>query len=64
MKLREPAGYSLNVQTPWVQDDLGDAMIKSNEQDPEKPLAVRLDPVMDIRPEAKGKGCWNCKRRM
>jgi len=56
MKLREPAGYSLNVQTPWVQDDLGDAMIKSNEQDPEKPLAVRLDPVMDIRPEAKGKG--------
>jgi hypothetical protein len=56
MKLREPAGYSLNVQTPWVQDDLGDAMIKSNEQDPEKPLAVRLDPVMEIRPEARGKG--------
>jgi hypothetical protein len=56
MKLREPAGYALNVQTPWVQDDLGDAMIKSNEQDPEKPLAVRLDPVMEIRPEAKCKG--------
>jgi hypothetical protein len=56
MKLREPAGYSLNVQTPWVQDDLGDALIKSNEQDPDKPLAVRLDPVMEIRPEAKGKG--------
>ena len=56
MKLREPAGYSLNVQTPWVQEDLGDAMIKSNEHDPDHPLAIRLDPVMEIRPEAKGKG--------
>jgi hypothetical protein len=56
MKLREPAGYALNVQTPWVQGDLGNAMIQSNEQDPDHPLAVRLDPVMEIRPEAKGKG--------
>jgi hypothetical protein len=56
MKLREPAGYALNVQTPWVQGDLGDAMIQANEQDPDHPLAVRLDPVMEIRPEAKHKG--------
>ena len=56
MKLREPAGYALNVQTPWVQGDLGDAMIKANEEDLERPLAVRLDPVMEIRPEARGKG--------
>jgi hypothetical protein len=52
MKLREPAGYALNVQTPWVSGDLGDVMIKRNDEDPEKPLAVRVDPVMDIKPEA------------
>jgi hypothetical protein len=56
MKLREPAGYALNVQTPWVQGDLGDVMIQRNDEDPEKPLAVRIDPVMEIRPEAKHKG--------
>jgi hypothetical protein len=56
MKLREPAGYALNVQTPWVSDDLGGVMIKRNDEDPEKPLAVRIDPVMEIKPEARGKG--------
>jgi hypothetical protein len=54
MKLREPAGFSLNIQTPWVVGDLGEVMIKTNEQDPEHPLAVRIDPVMAIRPEAIG----------
>jgi hypothetical protein len=55
MKLREPAGYSLNVQTPWCPGDLGDVMIKRNEEDPERPLAVRIDPVMEIKPEARKK---------
>jgi hypothetical protein len=52
MKLREPAGYALNIQTPWIPDDLGEVMIKRNNEDPERPLAVRIDPVMEIRPEA------------
>jgi Terminase RNaseH-like domain len=56
MKLREPAGYAINIQTPWVQDDLGDVMIQRNSEDPEKPLAVRIDPVIEIRTEAKHKG--------
>jgi hypothetical protein len=56
MKLRDPAGYALNVQTPWTPEDLGDAMIQQNNKDPEHPLAVRIDPVFEIRPEAKGKG--------
>jgi hypothetical protein len=55
MKLREPAGYSLNVQTPWVPGDLGDVMVKRNDEDPERPLAVRIDPVMEIKPEARRK---------
>ncbi|HSY32526.1 MAG TPA: hypothetical protein VLA42_11080 [Verrucomicrobiae bacterium] len=55
MKLREPAGYALNVQTPWVVGDLGDVMIKRNDDDPEKPLAVRIDPVMEIKREARRK---------
>ncbi len=54
-KLREPAGYILNVQTPWIPGDLGDVMIKRNEEDPERPLAVRIDPVMEIKPEARRK---------
>jgi hypothetical protein len=54
-KLREPAGYILNVQTPWCPSDLGDVMIKRNEEDPAGPLAVRIDPVMDIKPEARRK---------
>src|SRR5260370_42526328 len=52
MKLGEPAGFAINIQTPWVVDDLGDVMIKRNEEDSEHPLAVRIDPVMEIRPEA------------
>ena len=55
MKLRDPAGFALNVQTPWIQGDLGDVMIKRNQEDPEHPLAVRIDPVIEIRPEAKHK---------
>ena len=55
MKLRDPAGYALNVQTPWIVGDLGDVMIKRNQEDPEHPLAVRIDPVMTIKPEAKHK---------
>ena len=55
MKLRDPAGYALNVQTPWVCGDLGDVQIQQNEKDPERPLAVRIDPVIEIRPEAKHK---------
>lgn len=61
MRLREPAGYALNVQTPWVPDDLGDAMIQQNNNDEEHPLAVRIDPVMEIRPEARGKGLFESK---
>jgi hypothetical protein len=61
MKLREPAGYALNVQTPWVSGDLGDVMIKRNDEDPEKPLAVRIDPVMEIKPEAKRKNLLDLK---
>lgn len=56
MRLREPMGFAVNVQTPWTPDDLGDEMIKQNDADPEHPLAVRIDPVMYIRPEAKNKG--------
>jgi hypothetical protein len=56
MRLREPQGFACNVQTPWVPDDLGDTMIQQNDKDPEHPLAVRIDPVMEIKEEAKGKG--------
>jgi hypothetical protein len=52
MKLKEPAGFAINVQTPWSTDDLGDIMIRRNDEDPEKALAVRIDPVMTIKPEA------------
>jgi hypothetical protein len=55
MKLREPAGFAINVQTPWAVGDLGDVMIQLNDQDPERPLAVRIDPVMTIKPEAARK---------
>ncbi len=55
MKLREPAGFATNVQTPWASGDLGDVMIKRNEEDPEHALAVRIDPVMTIHPEAARK---------
>jgi hypothetical protein len=61
MKLRDPAGYALNIQTPWVQDDLGDVMIQQNDKDEEHPLAVRIDPVFEIRPEARGKGLLELK---
>ena len=61
MALREPTGFSLNIQTPWVVDDLGDVMIKRNEEDSERPLAVRIDPVMAIREEAVGKPLLNLK---
>jgi hypothetical protein len=54
-KLREPAGFILNVQTPWCPGDLGDVMIKRNEEDRERPLAVRINGVMKIRPEARRK---------
>ena len=55
MKLREPAGFAVNVQTPWALEDLGDIMIRRNHEDVERPLAVRIDPVMEIRPEAADK---------
>jgi hypothetical protein len=55
MKLREPAGFAINIQTPWAKDDLGEVMIARNNEDPERPLAVRIDPVMDIKPEAASK---------
>ena len=55
MKLREPAGFALNIQTPWVEQDLGDVMINRNNDDPEHPLAVRIDPVFEILPHAKNK---------
>lgn len=55
MKLREPAGYAINIQTPWECEDLGDVMIKRNEEDPEHPLAVRIDPVLEVRLEARFK---------
>jgi len=32
----------MNIQTPWVVDDLGDVMIKRNDEDAERPLAVAL----------------------
>src|SRR5262249_51626222 len=55
MKLREPAGYAINIQTPWEVEDLGDVMIKRNEEDPEHPLAVRIDPVLEVKPHAVNK---------
>jgi hypothetical protein len=55
MKLREPAGFAVNVQTPWALDDLGDVMVKRNEEDIERPLAVCVDPVMEIKPDAADK---------
>ena len=55
MRLREPSGCAVNVQTPWVSGDLGEVMIKRNEEDPEHALAVRIDPVMLIKPEAAAK---------
>jgi hypothetical protein len=61
MKLREPSGYAINIQTPWEVDDLGDVMIKRNEEDSEKPLAVRIDPVFEIRPESRGKALLELK---
>ncbi len=54
-RLREPAGYILNIQTPWVPGDLGDTMIERNKQDAEHPLAVRIDPVFEVKPEARRK---------
>lgn len=55
-KLRDPQGaVTFNVQTPWVLEDLGDVMIRNNDNDPERPLAVRIDPVMEIKAEAKHK---------
>jgi len=56
MRLREPSGCVLNIQTPWVPGDLGDVMIQRNNEDPEHPLAVRIDTVMTVKPEAKQKG--------
>ncbi len=53
MKLREPAGFAINIQTPWAIDDLGDTMIKQNEKDPEHALAVRIDPVMTVLSHAE-----------
>jgi hypothetical protein len=55
MKLREPSGFALNIQTPWAAGDLGEVMIKHNDEDPERPLAVRIDPVMTINPDAAHK---------
>jgi hypothetical protein len=60
-KLREPSGFIFNVQTPWEIDDLGDVMIKRDQEDPEHPLAVRIDPVMVVKPEAHGKGWLELK---
>jgi hypothetical protein len=50
-KLRDPAGFYINVQTPWVADDLGDVMIQRNSEDDEHPLAVRIDPVFEMKPD-------------
>jgi len=61
MKLREPAGFAINIQTPWIVGDLGDVMIKRNEEDSERPLAVRIDPVLEVQPEAIGKPLLDLK---
>ncbi len=53
--LAEPAAFILNIQTPWIEDDLADVMIKRNNEDSEHPLAVRVDPVMEIKREASHK---------
>jgi hypothetical protein len=55
MKLREPAGFAINIQTPWEVEDLGDVMIARNNEDPEHPLAVRIDPVLEVKPHAINK---------
>jgi len=54
-KLREPAGFVVNIQTPWAVGDLGDVMMKQNESDEQRPLAVRIDPVFTIKDQALGK---------
>jgi hypothetical protein len=53
--LGEPAAFILNTQTPWIEEDLGDVLIKKNNEDPEHPIAVRIDPVMEIKREARHK---------
>ncbi len=53
--LAEPAAFILNIQTPWIEDDLADVMIKRNNEDSEHALAVRVDPVMAIKREASHK---------
>jgi hypothetical protein len=55
LDLAEPAAFTLNIQTPWIEDDLADVMIKRNNEDLEHPLAVRIDPVMEIKHEARHK---------
>ena len=34
-------------------------MIKRNDEDIERPLAVRVDPVMEIKPKLRTSRCFN-----
>ena len=51
MALGEPDAFVFKTKTPWVEGDLGDLIINKNDEDPEHPLAVRIDPVMEVKPE-------------
>jgi hypothetical protein len=53
LKLREVGGYATILGTPWHPADLYAVLIRRNEQDSEKPLAVRIDPAWTVKPEAQ-----------
>ena len=41
--------------TPWAETDLYAQLIKRNEDNPDKPLAFRIDPAWTVKPEARFK---------
>jgi len=62
-KLREGgAGITVTLGTPWVispgGDEIGDLyfeLMKNNDQDPEHPMAVLVQPAFILKPEAQNK---------
>lgn len=50
-KLREVGGLILTVATPWHEEDLLATLIKRNEKNDDKPLAVRIDPAFVVKKE-------------
>jgi hypothetical protein len=55
LKLREVGGYATILGTPWHPADLYAVLIRRNEQDSEKPLAVRIDPAWTVKPGSQHK---------